>query len=77
MKKPSERSAHTEATRDPRQPLSAEAASLGSGRFLALYEIGQQLLQQREPAQVLRTIHEAIVRHLQPDREFVIALCWE
>src|SRR5207249_3472506 len=74
MKKPAERSAHTEATRDPRQPLSADPASLGSGRFLALYEIGQQLLQQREPAEVLRTIHEAIVRHLQPDRAALLAV---
>src|SRR5439155_1614923 len=65
---------HTEATLDPLRPLSAESASLGSGRFLALYEMGQQLLEQREPAQVLRTIHEAIVRHLQPDRAALLAV---
>jgi transcriptional regulator with GAF, ATPase, and Fis domain len=74
MKAPSDRSAHTEATLDPSRPLSAESASLGSGRFLALYEMGQQLLQQREPAQVLRTIHEAIVRHLQPDRAALLSV---
>jgi transcriptional regulator with GAF, ATPase, and Fis domain len=74
MKKPSERSAHTEATLDPQRPLSADSAALGSGRFLALYEMGQQLLEQREPAQVLRTIHEAIVRHLQPDRSALLAV---
>jgi transcriptional regulator with GAF, ATPase, and Fis domain len=70
----SDRSAHTEATLDPSRPLTAESASLGSGRFLALYEMGQQLLEQREPAQVLRTIHEAIVRHLQPDRAALLAV---
>jgi len=74
MTEPSDRSAHTEATLDPLRPLSAESASLGSGRFLALYEMGQQLLEQREPAQVLRTIHEAIVRHLQPDRAALLAV---
>ena len=51
-------SAHTEATRDPLRPLSPESASLGAGRFLALYEMGQQLLEQREPPDVLRTIHD-------------------
>jgi len=74
MKPPSDRSAHTEATRDPLRPLSAGPDSLGSGRFLALYEIGQQLLEQREPAAVLRTIHESIVRHLQPDRAALLAV---
>jgi DNA-binding NtrC family response regulator len=74
MKPPSDRSAHTEATRDPLRPLSEGSASLGSGRFLALYEIGHQLLEQREPGHVLRTIHEAIVRHLEPDRAAVLAV---
>ena len=59
---------------DPRRPLSAESASLGSGRFLALYEMGQQLLEQREPGPVLRTIHEAIVHHLEPDRACLLAV---
>src|SRR5262249_9519723 len=67
-------SAHTEATLDPLRPLSTPSASLDAGRFLALYEMGQQLLEQREPAQVLRTIHEAIVRHLQPDRAALLAV---
>ena len=67
-------SAHTEATRDPLRPLSPESASLGAGRFLALYEMGQQLLEQREPPDVLRTIHDAIVRHLQPDRAGLLAV---
>jgi transcriptional regulator with GAF, ATPase, and Fis domain len=74
MKKPPDRSAHTEATLDPQRPLSAESAALGSGRFLALYEMGQHLLEQREPAEVLRTIHDAIVRHLQPDRGALLAV---
>lgn len=74
MKKPTDAAAHTEATRDPLRPLSPDSAALDSGRFLALYEMGQQLLEQREPVQVLRTIHEAIVRHLQPDRAALLAV---
>ena len=74
MKKPTDAAAHTEATRDPRWPLSPDSAALDSGRFLALYEMGQQLLEQREPIPVLRTIHEAIVRHLQPDRAALLAV---
>ena len=74
MKKPTDAAAHTEATRDPRRPLSPDSAALDSGRFLALYEMGQQLLEQREPVPVLRTIHEAIVRHLQPDRAALLAV---
>lgn len=71
---PPDPSAHTEATLDPLRPLSPESSALGSGRFLALYEMGQQLLEQREPIQVLRTIHDAIVRHLEPDRACVLAV---
>jgi DNA-binding NtrC family response regulator len=36
--------------------------------------MGQQLLEQREPGPVLRTIHEAIVQHLQPDRACLLAV---
>ena len=65
--------AHTEATLDPRRPLPA-GGTLGSGRFGAVYEIGRQLLEQTDPATVLRTIHDAIVEHLRPDRACVLTL---
>ena len=70
----SETRAHTEATLDPRKPLPGGGAALGSGRFGAVYEIGRQLLEQTDPATVLRTIHDAIVAHLQPDRACVLTL---
>ena len=66
--------AHTEATLDPRRPLPAGEAALGAGRFGAVYEIGRQLLEQTDPATVLRTIHDAIVEHLRPDRACVLTL---
>jgi transcriptional regulator with GAF, ATPase, and Fis domain len=66
--------AHTEATLDPRQPLPSGGAALGAGRFGAVYEIGRQLLEQTDPATVLRTIHDAIVEHLRPDRASVLTL---
>jgi transcriptional regulator with GAF, ATPase, and Fis domain len=66
--------AHTEATLDPRRPLPASGAALGSGRLAAVYEIGRQLLEQTEPATVLRTIHDAIVEHLHPDRACLLTL---
>jgi transcriptional regulator with GAF, ATPase, and Fis domain len=66
--------AHTEATLDPRQPLPAGGAALGTGRFAAVYSIGRQLLEQTDPATVLRTIHDAIVEHLHPDRATVLTL---
>jgi len=66
--------AHTEATLDPRRPLPGGGAALGAGRFGAVYEIGRQLLEQTDPATVLRTIHEAIVEHLRPDRACVLTM---
>ena len=66
--------AHTEATLDPRRPLPAGSAALGTGRFGAVYAIGRQLLEQTDPATVLRTIHDAIVAHLQPDRACLLTL---
>jgi DNA-binding NtrC family response regulator len=64
---------HTEATVDPARPLAATAEALGPGRYAALYETGRQLLEPRDPRQVLDTIHRAIVEHLQPDRACVLA----
>jgi transcriptional regulator with GAF, ATPase, and Fis domain len=66
--------AHTEATLDPLRPLPAGGGALGTGRFGAVYEIGRQLLEQTEPATVLRTIHDAIVEHLHPDRACVLTI---
>jgi Nif-specific regulatory protein len=66
--------AHTEATLDPRRPLPAGSAALGTGRFGAVYEIGRQLLEQKDPETVLRTIHDAIVEHLKPDRACLLTL---
>jgi DNA-binding NtrC family response regulator len=65
----------TEATLDPQRPLQEEQTGVGldSSRFLALYEIGRQLLEQRAPDQVTRAIHDAIIRHLQPDRAAILA----
>ena len=66
--------AHTEATLDPRRPLPAGGAALGAGRFGAVYELGRQLLEQTDPETVLRTIHDAIVEHLKPDRACLLTL---
>src|SRR6185369_2673066 len=66
--------AHTEATLDPRRPLPAGSPALGTGRFGAVYEIGRQLLEQKDPETVLRTIHDAIVENLEPDRACLLTL---
>jgi Nif-specific regulatory protein len=59
-----------EATLDPGSPLSAE--SLG-GRFLAIYEIGRRMLDEREPARVVEAIQSALVEHLRPDHACALA----
>lgn len=56
-----------EATVDPRSPISAGTAASASDRLLAIYKIGQQILEQREPRQVIETIHRAILEHLEPE----------
>ncbi len=66
--------AHTEASLDPRQPLAAPSPDLAAARLLALYEIGRQLLEQREPGQVIRRILEALVAQLKPDRACVLGI---
>jgi len=63
----------TQASLDPAQ-LSARAGGLGPGRLLALYELGRQLLEQREPDEVLRTVHQAIVTQLQPDQACLLTV---
>jgi hypothetical protein len=47
-------------TLDPARPLSKDAAA-AVAQLLAIYEIGRQLLEQREPREVLQTIQRAIV----------------
>jgi DNA-binding NtrC family response regulator len=65
---------HTEATLDPRKPLAAQSPELPSSRFVALYEIGRQLLEKKDPADVIRTILAAVVEHLRPDHACVLAV---
>jgi len=65
---------HTEATVDPSRPLPGGAAALPGGRFLALYEVGRQLLEGREPGDVLAAVRGAILEHLQPDRACLLAV---
>jgi transcriptional regulator with GAF, ATPase, and Fis domain len=60
-----------EAALDPASPPSAEA--LG-GRFLAIYEIGRQLLESRDPAEVIRAIQDAVAEHLRPDHACALAV---
>ena len=67
------RGTSTEVRLDPERPLAAGAAALQPGRFLALYELGRLLMQQRDPAQVLRTVHEQILLQLQPDESCLLA----
>jgi transcriptional regulator with GAF, ATPase, and Fis domain len=62
-----------ETTLDPSRPLR-EGAALPPNRFVALYEIGQQLLQSKEPAEVLRKIHESLVSLLRPDHAAILGV---
>jgi len=61
----------TEATLDPRRPLPSESEA---SRLLAFYEIGSQLVEQKEPQEVIRTIHRALVKHLEPDHACVLSV---
>ncbi len=64
-----------ETTLDPDCPLSDPAGAAGdSERVLAIYRIGRQLLEQREPHQVVETIQRAIVDHLKPDHACFLAV---
>jgi two-component system, NtrC family, response regulator AtoC len=62
---------HTEAVRNPTHPLSG-STPLPAGRLLALYEIGRQMLEERDPVALLRTIHAALVAQLAPDRSCIL-----
>jgi transcriptional regulator with GAF, ATPase, and Fis domain len=62
-----------ETVLNPQAPLSG-GAPLGAARLLALYAIGRELLEQREPADVVRTILKAIVEHLNPDHACILSV---
>ena len=64
-------SSTTEETLDPSAALSG---ATGSDRLLAIYSIGRQLLEQRDPGEVIRTIHQALIDHLQPDHSCVLSV---
>jgi DNA-binding NtrC family response regulator len=64
--------AHTEATRDPGQPLGTE--SLGKERLVALYRISRELLSERAPVAVVERILSAAVSALAPERACLLAL---
>ena len=64
-----------ETTLDPRAPLPSLARPSGAGaRFLAIYDIGRQLLAPRDPAQVIAAIQDTIVAHLNPDHACILAV---
>ncbi len=62
-----------ETTLDPNSPLS-ETGTGPSHRLLAIYEVGRLLLEQREPRQIILTIHKALVDHLKPDHACVLSV---
>jgi len=62
-----------ETTLDPSRPL-APGTALPPNRFVALYQIGQQLLESHDPAEVLRRIHESLLAQLKPDHAAILAV---
>src|SRR5262249_59211965 len=65
---------HTGATVDPRRPLPGGTAGFAPSRFLTLYEIGRQLLERREPGEVLDAVRAALLEHLKPDHACLLAV---
>ena len=68
--------ARTEETLDPKLALSSGSlkAAPDPDRLLSIYRIGRQLLEQREPREVIHTIHYALIEHLQPDHAAVLSI---
>jgi Nif-specific regulatory protein len=64
--------AHTEATRDPGQPLGT--AALGTERLVALHRISRELLSERAPVALVGRILSAAVEALAPERACLLAL---
>ena len=63
---------HTEATRDPGEPLGREA--LAPDRLLTLYEIARDLASESAPEGIIRRILAAATRSLAPERAALLAL---
>lgn len=63
-----------ETTLDPSAPLSQGSTAVAASRLLTIYEIGRNLLEQREPSQVILAIHRSIVEHLKPDHVCILRI---
>jgi transcriptional regulator with GAF, ATPase, and Fis domain len=63
---------HTEATRDPGEPLGG--AALAPERLIALYRIARDLASERAPEAVIGRILAAAVEALAPERAGLLAL---
>ncbi len=61
-----------ETTLDPARPLAGD--ELPRNRFVVLYEIGQQMLESSEPADVLGRIHESLLAELKPDHAAILGV---
>jgi transcriptional regulator with GAF, ATPase, and Fis domain len=63
---------HTEATRDPREPLAQDA--LAPDRLASLYRIARELVAERAPEAIMARIVAAAVEALRPERACLLAL---
>jgi transcriptional regulator with GAF, ATPase, and Fis domain len=63
---------HTEATRDPGQPLGS--AALAPERLIALYQIARDLASERAPEAVIAQVLSAAVGAFAPDRACILAV---
>jgi len=68
------RSRTTSQTEHTLDPSAALSGATRSDRLLAIYSIGRQLLEQRDPGEVIRTIHQALIDHLHPDHSCVLSV---
>ena len=68
------RSQTTSQTEETLDPSAALSGATSSDRPLAIYSIGRQLLEQRDPGEVIRTIHQALIDHLRPDHSCVLSV---
>lgn len=63
--------APSETTLDPLAPIGKEQSA---ERLRALYDIGRQLVEQRQAREVIEAIQSALIGHLLPDHACVLAL---
>ncbi len=68
------RSRTTSQTEHTLDPSAALSGARRPDRLLAIYSIGRQLLEQRDPGEVIRTIHQALIDHLHPDHSCVLSV---